>query len=236
MIPQVMKDESVFRADSSLSCLLLMPKSMLFSVVVFFPGFIFCQNGLGFSSGLSVDLNNQGRFRQVPFSLTWIPKQSKKILFIMKADVALPLISKSYDSAYTTSSGLPPAVSVQKNITNHWYSLSLGWRILFKGRSENKQFFIDLCPLGVGQQKFRVVYKKYDNSDYEIINPDVGLDRTGLVASLGAGYNLKNLFLQIQAQTPPLATGKRYRLSYKLNAPLLLAAGYFFALHKSRKQ
>jgi hypothetical protein len=210
----------------------------IFLLYIFFlilPFVILGQRTLGISSGISIDINNNGKFKQVPLSVEWIPGKSKKGAFIIQTTFAVPLNNKSYDSAYTIGSGLPPAVAIEKDIKNFWFSGSIGVRFLIPTGATN-DFVIDFFPLGVSQQIFKITYKNYNNTDYEVINPDVNLNRWGYVCSLGIGYIRDNFIGKINFQTPLAASEGRYKLSYRLNAPLQITIGYLLKLTKTKQQ
>lgn len=211
-----------------------MLKPFFYIAIFLVPVVVFSQTGIGFSSGIAVDINNKARYTQLPLALEWVTGKSKKHKLIFRVNAALPLPNKNYDSAYTLNSGLPPSVAVQKNIKNTWFSFSMGSRFLLKTKSANNYCFIDFFPIGICQQKFTIVYKNYDNTNYEIINPDVDFNRASFISSLTIGYLRKNLLFQVYAQTPPLASMGRYEQSFKLNAPLMITVGYFFKYAKTK--
>ena len=208
---------------------------LLYIFLLIVPCVILGQHTLGISSGISIDINNNGKFKQVPLTVEWVPGKSKKGGFIIQTTFALPLNNKSYDSAYTISSGLSPAVAVQKDIKNFWFSGSTGARFLIPIRATT-DVVIDFFPLGISQQIFKINYKNYNNTDYEVINPDVNLNRWGYVCSLGIGYLRDNFVGKITFQTPLAASEGRYKLSYRLNAPMQITIGYLFKLTKTKQQ
>ena len=212
-----------------------MSKLILYTALLL-PYAVFSQNAFSFSSGISLDINNHAKFQQIPLSVEWQSGISEKHKLIFRGDVGFPVPGRTYDSAYTLEGGLPPAIAVQKNIEDYWYTISMGVRWFIKAGSEDARFIIDFFPLGFTQQKFKIHYKNYDKSDYNIINPDVGLNRAGFVLSAGVGYYRKNLILQMHLQTPPAVSEKRYALSYHLNAPLLFTVGYLLKYSKNKRQ
>ncbi len=58
---------------------------------------------------------------------------------------------------------------------------------------------------GICTEHFKVVYRNYDNANYEVLNPDVGEDLTGLYASFAATYNFhkrkQNMFIMLRLQS-----------------------------------
>ena len=194
------------------------------------------QSRLGFSTGIAFDLNNSGKFKQIPFSLQWTTSATKTGSFIIKADYSIPAAGSSRDSAFTLATGLPPAIAVERKIRNTSFSLLFGYRFILKTNSENNKVFIDFLPIGFSSQSFKVSYENYNNDDYEVINPDVNVKREGLVASIGVCYTLKDFVFQVHAQTPILTVAsKDYNVSYHSAAPLQLMIGYMFNLGKQKK-
>ena len=213
-----------------------MSKLFFYIAFLLMPYEVLSQNAFSFSSGISLDMNNHVKFQQIPLSVEWQSGRSEKHKLIFRGDVGFPIPNRNYDSAYTIENSLPPAIAVQKNIEDYWYTISMGVRYLIKTKSKDARFIVDFFPLGFSQQKFKIHYKSYDKADYNIINPDVGLNRAGFVLSLGAGYYTKNLVIQIHFQTPPAVSEKRYALSYHLNAPLLFTVGYLLKYPKNKRQ
>jgi hypothetical protein len=196
----------------------------------------YSQPRLGLSSGIAIDINNGGRFKQVPISMQLLLVKSKVGNLIVKSDLAIPLNGTSHENAYTSSAGLPPAIGVKKITRNPWFTLSAGFRF-FVHKHEDSHFFVDALLLGISDQEFKVTYKNYNDADYEIINPDIGFHKTGLVSSVGIGYTRKNFVAQLHCQTPLLYFPKwdDYNKSYKTNAPLQFTLGYILSFSKRKK-
>lgn len=189
------------------------------------------------STGLAFDLNNSGSFKQIPLSLQWmIPARLNKSSFVFKADFSFPVGGRGKDSAFTLASGLPPAIAVDKTTRNTSWSFLIGYRFVFNTSLEKNRFFIDFLPIGLSFQSFKISYKNFNKSDYEVINPDVDMKRRGLVGCLGVGYILNDLVFQVHAQSPILVVEKKdYAVSYRSAAPLQLTVGYLFKISKHKK-
>jgi hypothetical protein len=172
-----------------------MSKLTLYTAFLLMPYIVLGQNAFSFSSGISLDINNHAKFQQVPLSVEWQSGRSEKHKLIFRGDVGFPIPNRNYDSAYTLENGLPPAVAIQKSIEDYWYSVSMGVRYFIKTKSEDSRFIVDFFPVGFSQQKFKIHYKSYNKAAYDIINPDVGLNRAGFVFSIGVGYCRRNLIL-----------------------------------------
>lgn len=218
-------------------CLLIrMPKSLLLSTVfiLFSSSYVFAQNFFAFSSGISVDIGNEGRFKHIPLSLQYGTLNSKAGALIVKAEIGLPLVNKSHDMAYTAESGLPQEIAVQKNISSYYTSAMVGYRFYLNRQAPNK-FFIDLLPLGIGWQYFEVRYKNYDNTNYEVLNPDISVDKIGVFATGGAGYLSNHFLFQLHIQSPILTSRQEYKLSFESHANLQLTIGYRLNLPKNKR-
>ena len=195
----------------------------------------FGQARLGFSTGFSIDINNGSRFQNIPLSVQWLPAKKGNGSFLLKADVGIPLTRRESDSAYTLSAGLPSAIAVEKRLKSHLLTLGVGYRFRVAAKTNGNHYFIDVLPLGLSSQQFKPAYVNFDKTAYDILNPDVELNRTGFVFGCGLGYQQSNFVAQVHVQTPPTASKGRYQLSHKLNAPLQLSVGYLLPLRKSRK-
>ena len=197
----------------------------------------FSQQQLNIATGLSFDMNdsNKGKFLNVPIVLQYLPTSSHRVSFLINANVQLPIWNNAgHDSGFSISA-TPHATSFKKTIQSFNYAVNFGLRINFP-IPKNQHVFLDLLPLGFCQQQFTVKYKNYNSSQYDILNPDVNLDKSGFVMSLGTGYIYKKFFCEITIQTPLLIINKpQYELSYKYAAPLQLIAGYSFNLKKHKK-
>lgn len=178
------------------------------------------------ATGISIDVNNRGKFQQIPLSLHLEPNPGKKGAFLIKFDAGLPLSRISYDSAFTANTGLPPSKQVEKRIGNFWFSISGGYRFYLKRFDADKRIFLDLLVLGYGYQHFGVTYSNKGDKDYEVIDPDITIGRTGILGALGLGYVSGKFSGQVHIQSPISAGTGRYEMSYKLNAPLSITVGY----------
>jgi hypothetical protein len=111
----------------------------------------------------------------------------------------------------------------------HLFTISLGREIhLYTGKKNENSICLDIAA-GVSSQHFKVNYKNYDKLNYEVINPDLSTDSSGLVLSIAAVYNFykQNMFLMLHVQAPPLISATQsYTMTYTLIAPLELTFGY----------
>jgi hypothetical protein len=194
------------------------------------------QSRIGLSTGLAIDLNNSGRFKQIPLSFYWLPGKPNTSTFILKADLSFPIGGGGKDSAFTLATGLPPAIAVEKTTRNKSWAILIGYRFVFKTSLDKNRFFIDFLPIGISQQSFKISYKNYNSNEYEVINPDEDLKRAGWVGCFGVGYTIGNLVLQVQTQTPIIAVKTQdYAVSYHSAAPLSLTIGYLVTISKHKK-
>ena len=194
------------------------------------------QSSVSISTGISKDINNSISFYQLPFSLMWKPSKRKKAPLFLELDYAVPFGSKSTGETYTLNPALPQKVILQEKIMPYTFTLSVGFRIHLFTTKTNNAFYLNLVPLGICSQNIKVFYKKFDKENYEILNPDVNSDESGLVMSLSPVYYFhkekQDMMIMLHLQTPLLKGNRDYILSYKYLAPLQLTFGYNFSYHK----
>ncbi|MEO8854786.1 MAG: hypothetical protein ABI359_13470, partial [Ginsengibacter sp.] len=188
------------------------------------------QSSVSISTGISKDINNSISFYQLPFSVMWKPSKRKKAPLFLELDYAVPFGSKSSGEAYTLNPALPQKVILQEKIMPYTFTLSVGFRIHLFTTKTNNAFYLNFIPLGICSQNIKVLYKKFDKENYEILNPDVNSDESGLVMSLSPVYYFhkekQDMMIMLHLQTPLLKGDRDYALSYKYLAPLQLTIGY----------
>jgi hypothetical protein len=194
------------------------------------------QSSINISSGISRDLNNTNRsFYQIPVSVQWKPSADEYGIFFFELDEDIPLTTNSTANAYTLNASLPQQVTLQENLHAYIFTASIGFRILLHKDKKLNTIYLNVLPFGISHQSFKVNYKNYDDKNYEILDPDVNLKRTGLVASMSAVYNFHNsLFFMLHLQSPLLASKGDYPLSYKFIAPVEFTVGYNFYYNKRK--
>jgi hypothetical protein len=204
------------------------------------------QPSLTFATGISTNTNTGSTsetFNHVPFTLQWKPFSSPTSPFFIKLDYDLPISGYGTGYAYTLNPSLPQEVTLQETVRPYIFTASIGFHIhLFAAENKNV-LYLDLLPFGICSQNFKVSYKNYDKTNYDILNPDINLNRTNYVASIGATYSISlqkirdgnNLLIMLHLQSPLAAGTGAYPLSYRYVAPLELTVGYNFYYNKNRR-
>lgn len=215
--------------------------SFLLAFIIFlaFSSKVKAQSFLSFSTGISSDLNNvHHSFYHIPFSLQWKPSSRKRAPFFFEFDYDIPFTVKSTGDAYTLNPSLPEKVTLQETIRASVFTASIGFRIHIYTNKRNNSFYLNLLPFGISAQNFKVNYKNFDKENYEILNPDINMNRGGIVTSIAAEYNFhktkQDMKLMLHIQSPPLRSTGDYPLSYKFIAPLQLTFGYNFYYNKRK--
>lgn len=209
----------------------------IFSLLLLFSTGLCAQSFISLSSGLSYDLiNNHPNFYHVPFIFKLKPSPREKAPLFIELNYSIPIISKNPRDAYTLNPSLPEKISLQENISSYIFSVSVGFRIHLVTNKRNNSFYLNLLPLGICTQYFKIHYKNYDNQNYEVLNPDVDLNAGGPIMAMEAAYYFhktkQDIVLLLHLQTQPLGVIGDYPLSYKTMAPLQLTLGYNFYYNK----
>jgi len=197
------------------------------------------QSSFSLSTGISSDLNNvHHSFYHIPFSLQWKPSPRKRAAFFVEFDYDFPFTTKSTGQAYTLNPSLPKEVTLQETIRPYIFSVSIGFRIHLYTNKRNNSFYLNLLPFGISTQNFKINYKNFDKENYEILNPDINMNRGGIVSSIAAVYNFhktkQDMKLMLHVQSPPLEGTGKYPLSFRFVAPLQLTFGYNFYYNKRK--
>lgn len=194
------------------------------------------QSSISLSTGISKDINNSVSFYQFPFSVTWKPSKRKNAPLFLELDYLFPVGSKSKGEAFTLNPALPQKINLQEKIRPYIFTLSAGFRMHLFTTKTNNAFYLNIIPLGICSQNIKVSYKKYDKENYDILNPDVNSNESGLVMSLSPVYYFhkekQDMMISLHLQTPLLKGNRDYALSYKYLAPLQLTYGYNFFYNK----
>jgi len=195
------------------------------------------QSYVSLSTGISRDVsNNAVPFYAIPVTIQWKPFRKYLNGLFFETDYDIPIAGYSTGTAYTLNPSLPASVTLKEKITpsvfTQFMGVTLGWYI---DASKRNSFFIN--PLvGICDQSFSVKYENYDNKNYEVLNPDVNLEKTSLVCAIEIGYKFHNDFIAMfHAQSGMLATKGSYPLSYEFISPLQLNFGYTFNYNKQAK-
>ncbi|HEX4375071.1 MAG TPA: hypothetical protein VHZ50_17325, partial [Puia sp.] len=173
-------------------------KKFFFFLSLFFCIYFFAdgQSFVNISSGISYDINNTNQsFYHIPVSVQWKPSSNPHGIFFFELDEDIPLTAKSTVNAYTANPALPQEVTLQENIRAYIFTESIGFRIFLHKDKKLNSFYLNILPFGISSQSFKVNYKNYDHKNYEVLNPDVNLKKTGVVASMSAVYNFHNSLL-----------------------------------------
>jgi len=194
------------------------------------------QSSISISTGISKDINNSLSFYQLPFSVMWKPSKRKKAPLFLELDYAFPFASKSSGEAFTLNPTLPQKIILREKIVPYTFTLSVGFRIHLFTSKTNNAIYLNLVPLGICSQNIKVSYKNYDKENYNILNPDVNSNESGLVMSFSPVYYFhkekQDMMLMLHLQTPLLKGERDYLLSYKYIAPMQLTFGYNFSYNK----
>jgi hypothetical protein len=215
--------------------------SILFalSISIFFSVEIEAQSFVSLSTGISMDLNNTNpSFYHIPVTLQWHPFSQKKSPFFLELNYDIPITSKSTGDAYTLNPGLPGEVTLNERIHALLFTASIGFRIhLYTNKKENS-FYLNLMPVGICVQNFKVNYENFDKENYEVLNPDISLNKGGFAMGMAGAYNFhkgkQDMMIMLHLQTPPFQSRGDYPLSYNFIAPLQLTFGYNFYYNKSK--
>lgn len=194
------------------------------------------QSFAALSTGFSSDLNNKRPFYHIPIAFRIEPFERSG--FFIEANYGIPLTRKSTANAYTTNPALVEHVILAETVRPNLFTVTLGGEIHLYTTKKNNSFYLDLSA-GISSQHFKVNYKNYDKVNYEVLNPDVNTDSSGLVVSIAIVYNFherkQDIFLMLHLQTPPLVSALNYyAMNYKVIAPLQLTLGYKL-IHKKKK-
>lgn len=195
------------------------------------------QSFVSISTGISLDLNNTHHtFYHVPFTLQWKPFSKKTSPFFVELDYDIPLTVKGTGHAFTLNPNLPKEVTLEENIRAFVFTASIGFRIHLYTNERNNSFYLNLMPAGISTQNFKVSYKNYDTEHYEMLNPDINLNKGGFVMGMAGVYNFhkrkQDMMIMLHLQTPPFQSRGHYPLSYNFIAPLQLTFGYNFYYNK----
>lgn len=196
---------------------------------------VFSQQQINIATGLSIDMNNKGNFVQAPISVQWLVTNPNRIVsFFVYGEMFFPVAGyNGADSAFSINTQ-PNAIKVSKTIHN--YNLCLGLGLKFKTVKIKNGYLFEELTWGVSSQKFTVKYKNYNSTNYDILNPDEGLNNGSIFCGFNVGYQKNNWVLKLSAQTPPFVLRQNeYPVSYNYAAPLQLTFGYSFNFKKHKK-
>lgn len=164
----------------------------------------------------------------VPVSLRWEP--FKRSAFFIEAIQVIGLNRLSSANAYTVNPQLPEHVVLTEAISPKSFLIGVGGAAVLYTNKKHSQFTLNIS-VGICSEHFKVTYRNYDKVNYEVLNPDLGKDISGLYGSLAGVYNfhksLRDMFIMLRVQSASLVgPGDRYPLSYNGSAPLQLTFGY----------
>ncbi len=192
------------------------------------------QSYVGISTGISRDLNNiKESFYHIPVSIQWKPFGAvhNRPVFL-ELDYDIPFPANGSDNAYTLNSSLPQQITLQKEIRAYVFTASIGFIVPIYRNKKSNSLYLNLLPVGICNQSFKVEYNKYDKANYTILNRDVNTHLTSLVTSMEAQFNFHRKFMiMLHLQSPLLANRGDYPLSYRFVAPLQFTFGYNFIYH-----
>lgn len=196
------------------------------------------QSFLSFSTGISTDINrNRKSFYQIPVSVQWKPGNSRRSPLIFEFDYGIPLITKGSGEAYTLNPQLPERATLTENIRASIFTISVGFQIHLFNNEKKDRLCLDLFPLALSSQYYKINYKNYDKENYEVLNPDLNRNTGGLAIATALIYNFhknQDMMAMIRIQSPVFTKKADYPLSYNSIAPLQFTIGYNF-YYKKRK-
>lgn len=199
------------------------------ALMIFFALQANAQSFIALSSGISTDLNNDKPFYSIPVSLRWEPFQ--RSAFFIEATRGIVFTRLSDADAYTPNPQLTQHVILTEAIKLNTFSVATGGAIVLYTNKRNNRFTLNLS-LGICNEKFLVIYKNYDKANYEVLNPDISENLSGLYAAAALVYNFhkmkQDMFVMLQVQSPSSVTKpeRYYPLSYNKTAALQLTFGY----------
>ena len=206
---------------------------LIFSLLTFK---VSAQSSISISTGISKDINNSISFYQLPFSILWKPSKRKNAPLFLELDYAFPFKSKSSGEAFSLNPALPQKIILQEKIMPYTFTFSMGFRVHLFTTKSNNALYLNVSPLGICNQNIKVSYKNDDKENYDILNPDVNSNESGLVMSLSPVYYFhkekQDIMIMLHLKTPLLKGARDYLLSYKYIAPLQLTFGYNFFYNK----
>jgi len=157
-------------------------------LLIFFASHINAQSFIAVSPGISKDLNNKKPFYTVPVTLRWEP--FKRSAFFIEATKEIGFNRLSYADAYTVNPQLSEHVVLTEAVSLSTFSMGIGGVIILYTNKKDNQLTLNVS-LGISDEHFTVNYRNYDKVNYEVLNPDVGKDFSGLYASIGMHFYLQ---------------------------------------------
>jgi hypothetical protein len=131
---------------------------------------------------------------------------------------------------------------VQKSLRAHMFDLNAGARLPIHRHKGKNNFYTDVLLTAISHQNIQVRYADYDQSNYEILNPDLSLQKTIISLSTGFVYkyaleNNNSLLCMLHFQFIPFVSTALhgYDLSYTFVSPLQLTIRYSFSYKKNNK-
>ncbi|KAA9041215.1 hypothetical protein FW778_04045 [Ginsengibacter hankyongi] len=200
----------------------------IFILLIFFAPSINAQPFFAVSAGISKDLNNKKTFYAAPVTFRW--KLFKHSGFFIEATNEIGFNRLTHADAYTANAQLPEHVVLTEKVRPSAFSMGIGGAIRLYTNKKNNQLTLNLS-LGICDEYFAISYRNYDKVNYEVLNPDVAKDFSGVYAAIAGVYNFhkrkQDMFIMLRLQSPSSAgPGDRYVLSYDQTAPVQLTFGY----------
>lgn len=185
------------------------------------------------AAGIATDSNNPGNpFNFIPVEIQWYPFEKTTLSLVCHYDAGLNAHGKG--DAYTLTPSLPGHITLKEkyrtNILTIGASLNMG---IYTGGNHNKVYF-SIMPLAYCLQDFKAAYKNYDNTNYEILDPDISKRHEGFTILFGIQYHFnrnKQLALHFQS---PLLLAEDKSSNYMYAAPVRLMFGYHYHYKKDR--
>ncbi|HVZ95293.1 MAG TPA: hypothetical protein VG847_00355 [Chitinophagaceae bacterium] len=204
-------------------------------ICVFFCERLYAQPNITLSTGPAKDLNNTNyEFYYLPVAVQWNPGNKKSHPFFAEISYGQTFNVSNSGTAYTLHPSLPPSETLKESIYANIATFNLGGRIRV-GRPNRKSDVNIILTAGICSQNFKVTYKNYDKTNYEVLNPDVNTNMSGAVEGFGIEYHFSvHHSVRLYAQTPLLIIRGDYPLSFRSIGSVQLAYGYKF-YYKKRK-
>jgi hypothetical protein len=199
----------------------------IFLLITFFASHIKAQSLIALSMGISTDVSNKKPFYSVPVTFRLEPFKHSGFFIEATQGIGFNRLSKA--DAYTANADLIEHVTLTEAVKNSSFSMGIGGAIVLYTNKKNNQITLNIST-GICSEHYTVNFRNYDKANYEVLNPDVNENISGLYAAIAVAYNFdkrkRDMFIMLRLQSPSSAGFGRYQLSFDKAAPLQLTYGY----------
>jgi hypothetical protein len=205
----------------------------IFLLFTFFASQVNAQSFIALSTGMSIDQNNDKPFYSVPITFRLEPFRHSSFFIEAIQGIGFNRLSKA--DAYSANPGLAEHLVLTEAVKNNSFSMGIGAAIVLYTNKKNNQITLNLST-GICSEHYTINYRNYDKANYEVLNPDINENISGLYASMAAVYTFhkskRNMFFMLRLQSPSSAGFGSYKISFNKAAPLQLTYGYKFFTSK----